>query len=410
MSHLIHVAPEHVLNARSRGPLVKSLNQAKLLSLIQEQGPISRATLAKLSRLSKPTVSNQVDSLIRQGWVAEHGTGESSVQGGKKPTLVQFNADAGRLVAVEIHTEQVKVRLADLNGTVLKDFSVPTPADRSAGKVLLVVKAGMRKVLAGERETRPNGCVVAVAAPGRVDINDGAVLQADQFRWKDVRIRRELEKAFGLPVFVDNSVNMAALGEKHHGAAIRENNFVVVRLDSGIGCGIFIGGRLYHGSQFGAGEIAHMIVEAAHADDEIGPRGFLESMVGSDLFEMQVRALTGRSSDALESLKIGRQDRGALRHLYDQFAHYMGAAVANLVCAYDPSMIVLEGPLFEPILDEVDRVLARALPWRPEVRLSNIHDDAVLMGTVIAARAKAYERIGNKLNDLAGGRVSDSAS
>jgi len=407
----MQIASEHFINARSRGPLVKSLNQVKLLSLIQEQGPISRASLAKLSRLSKPTVSNQVDNLIQQGWVAEHGPGESTTQGGKKPRLVQFNADAGRLVAVEIHPQQVNLRLADLNGTVLKQLSAPTPADRSAARVLPVVNSCIKRVLAGENCRRTNGCVVAVAASGRVDISQGVVLQADQFGWKHVPIRQELEKAFGLPVFVDNNVNMAALGEKHYGAAVQEKNFVVVRLDNGVGSGIFIDGRLYHGSQFGAGEIAHMILDQVHADDDFGPRGFLESMVGSDMFEMQVRALTGRDSNALESLEIGKQDHGALRRLCDQFARCMGAAVANLACAYDPSMIVLQGPLFEPILDEVNRVVTRVLPWHPQVCLSKIHEDAVVMGTLVAARARAYEYIANKLNDLAGGsRVEIAAS
>ncbi len=399
---MIHVASEHFMNPRVRGPLVKSLNQVKLLNLIQEQGPVSRATLAKLSRLSKPTVSNQVDSLIRQGWVVEKGPGESSIQGGKKPTLVHFNADAGRLAAVEINPQQIKLGLADLNGLLLKQFSVPTPDDRAAARIMPLVKNGLKQLLAGEGGRRPNGCIVAIAAPGRVDINDGVALEADQFGWRGVPLRKELEKSFGLPVFVDNNVNMAALGEKHHGAARDQDNFVVVRLDNGVGCGIFIGGRLYHGGQWGAGEIAHMILDPVHAGDDFGPRGFLESMVGSDLFELQVRALTGRDSNALESLEVGKKDSGALGRLYDQFARYMAAAVANLVCAYDPSMIVLQGPLFEPILDEINRVVARALPWHPQVCLSRIHDDAVLMGTLVAARSRAYERIGNKLNDQAG--------
>lgn len=391
------------MNPRVRGPLVKSLNQMKVLNLIQEQGPISRASLAKLSRLSKPTVSSQVDSLIRQGWVVEHGPGESGTQGGKKPTLVEFNADAGRLVGVEINPLEVKCGVADLNGRVIKKFSIPMTADRTAPHVLSLAKEAIEQALAGEKKRRANECVIAVAAPGRVDACKGVVLDADQFNWHAVAISEPLQQAFRLPVFVDNNVNMAAIGEKHYGAAIEEKDFVVLRLDNGVGGGIFIGGRLYHGSQWGAGEIAHMILDPTHVSDEIEPRGFLESMVGSDRFEMQVRALTGRAGNALESLEIGKQDSGPLGRLYDQFARYMAAAVANLACAYDPSMVVLQGPLFRPILEEVNRIVMRLVPWRPRVCLSGIHDDAVLLGTLVAARTGAYERISHKLNDQAGG-------
>jgi predicted NBD/HSP70 family sugar kinase len=376
---------EHLIAQRMKAPLMRSVNGIGLLNLISEQGPISRASLAKLSRLSKPTVSSQIEALTRQGWVVEVGPGKVGSKGGKKPTLVRFNADAGRLFAAEMNPERVRVAAADLEGRIV-DRSERTLRRELERVISLHPSEGI------QRE-------IAVAAPGRVDLRRGIVLEAGNlFTWRNVPVRATLEKAFDIPVFVDNNVKMATLGELHHGVARGQKDVVLVRLDTGIGSGVVIRGKLYHGNRFAAGEIAHMILDLAKAAEDWRIRGYLESMVGADRILSQAHAAGISAGSALEFLLAAKHATGESRRLYDRVVLHLGIAVANLVCAYDPAVVVLQGELLAAIVDDLRMVVNSAVPWQTSVTVSEISGDAVLLGAVAAARAQAYERIARLIN------------
>ena len=373
-----------------KAPLMRSLNGIQLLNLISENGPLSRATLAKLSRLSKPTVSSQVETLVKQGWVVELGQGQSGARGGKKPTLMRFNADAGRLFAVEIGADEIRIAVGDLEGRLLKRVSHPMGSDRSAQTVLDTVCHKLRDIMQSESGGAPHR-VISVASPGVVDVRRGVTLQAGNvFNWTQVPIAARLEEAFGLAVLVDNNVKMATLGELHFGLAKGVNDVVMVRLDSGIACGIVVRGRLIHGNHWAAGEIAHMILDLGRAAEDWRTRGYLESMVASDRILLDAPA---GSVSAIDFLKAARQASGEARRCFEKVVLHIGVAIANVICAYDPEVVVLQGGLLAAIADELHRVVTNAVPWDTRIELSEISEDAVLLGALAAARSLAYQKI-----------------
>jgi glucokinase len=372
---------------------MRSINGIGLLNLIGEQGPISRASLAKLSRLSKPTVSSQVETLIRQGLVVELGQGESGSKGGKKPTLLRFNAEAGLLFAVEIDSEQVRLAVSDLEGKILEQAAHPIGADRGAGAVLNIVCDELDAVM-GRRLQSGIQRVVTIAAPGRVDVRQGVVLEAGNvFNWRNVPVRATLESRFGVPVFVENNVNMATLGEVHHGVAKNEKDVVLVRLDTGIGSGIVVRGKLVYGAHWAAGEIAHVILDLARASEDWSARGYLESVVGADLIFSRARAFGSATASAAGFLREGKHFGGPAKQLFDTVIAHLGIAIANLVCAYDPALVVLQGELLGLVADDIRAVVSKAVPWTTRIAVSEIGGEAVLLGTVVAARTQAYDRI-----------------
>lgn len=379
---------EHLTARRIQAPVMRRLNGIELLNLIGEHGPISRASLAKISRLSKPTVSSQVETLIGQGWVLEVGQGESGERGGKKPMLVKFNADAGRLYAAEIDAGKIRVAVADLEGVIQERAEDAITADRRAEAVM----GRLKGILEGMVRSRGAGeglRVVTVAAPGRVDVRRGTVVQAGNlFNWSEVPVRAELEAALGVPVMVDNDVNMATLGEIHSGLARGLKEVVVVRLETGIGAGIVIRGKLLHGAHWAAGEIAHMVFDPKRATEEWRSRGYLESMVGGDRIVTRVREGTGTE-----------------RELYEEVVQHLGMAVANLICAFDPGLVVLQGGVFRAVAERIKEVVAGAVPWETRIAVSEIAEDAVLLGAVAAARGQAYDRIARLLDEPGAGVV-----
>jgi predicted NBD/HSP70 family sugar kinase len=384
---------EHLISQRLRAPLMRSINGIELLNLIRENGPISRASLAKLSFLSKPTVSSQVETLMRQGWVIELGPGESGSKGGKKPTLIRFNADAGRLFGAEIDAAHVRLAVADLEGNIRERLTIPIGPDRSAASVLSIVRRGLARLI----DSQPSEGVqrvISIAAPGRVDVRLGVVLDAGNlFNWHGVPVREQIEAEFGLPVFVDNDVKMATLGEIQFGVAKGEQDVVLVRLDTGIGSGIVSCGKLLPGRHWAAGEIAHMVLDLSKASEDWSARGYLESVVGSDRILEEARALGSDATTAIQFLEQARTSKGAAREVFDRVVQHLGIAIANMMCAYDPSLVVLQGGLFACVEEELRSIISNAIPWETRIVFSEIGGEAVLLGTLVAARTQAYDRI-----------------
>jgi hypothetical protein len=174
---------DHLVSQRFQAQVMRSVNGIGLLNLLSEQGPISRAALAKVSHLSKPTVSSQIEALIQQGLVVELGQAKAGTRGGKKPTLLRFNPDAGRMFAAEIHPEQIRAVVTDIEGTILDRTAHPLNGDRSAGKVIGVLQRELERLINGHTG-RGIQKLISIAAPGRVDAIRGVVLEAGNlFNW-----------------------------------------------------------------------------------------------------------------------------------------------------------------------------------------------------------------------------------
>lgn len=393
---------EHLLGQRMKAPIMKSVNGIGLLNFIRENGPVSRAGLAKLSRLSKPTVSSLVEDLIRRGLVVEEGPGTSGARGGKIPTLIKFNAGCGLLVAVDIGSDCIRAALTDLEGAIIDRSATPTQVELGADGVLERTRQVVAGLLSGARGRRSRLRAIAVSTSGRVDVGRGLVLETGNvFNWRNVPLKERLEGAFRCSVLVDNDVNMAALAEKHHGAARGLENFVLIRLQTGIGCGIVLGGKVYHGANWAAGEIAHAVLAEAAAASDWGPRGYLESIVGEDVVLECIRQAGIDGPEPIAALEEAAA-RGESRAcaLLDRVANHLGMAAALVAAAYDPSMIILQGKFLRVLFPRVTAMVDRVIPWGAKVTLSSAGDDAVLLGTVIAARVHAYERIARGLNAL----------
>jgi predicted NBD/HSP70 family sugar kinase len=400
--------PDTLLTRRMNPVAMKSFNAIELLELVRQQGRISRSGLAALSRLSKPTVSDQVDALMAKGLVSEVGTGAASARGGKKPTLLEFNAGYGRIICVDVGSEVIRFALADLASVRHFEMQRPTNPEQGVRSVLRSMKRGIADLLARSSAVQTKLQVISVAVPGIVDVPQGVVIEADNiFGWRDFHLGEELSSAFDLPLYLDNDVNMAALAELNYGDGSIPASFVLIRLDTGIGAGIVLDGKLYHGTHFAAGEIGHMVLDASAAAGPANRRGYLESIVGGDRVLDRVRAIQRRTSSNREVM-AGRTDWAAVdtlvrgkhpagRALFDELVLHLGSAVANIAAAFDPGAVILHGPAFESLLDPLVQITRKLLPWPVNVRLSSLGPDAALQGALAAGISTAFQQIGHML-------------
>jgi len=389
-------------------PSSRRLNRQRLLEEVRRFGPISRADLAKSTRLSPPTVSALVDDLVTEvGLLRDVGIGMS--KGGRPPILLQFNNEFGYLVGVDVGSRTLRVALADLQGKVLARDQVPT--DATGGESIIdQICEGVTAVFARTKRDQGKLYAVGVGAPGMTDVNTGRVISAVNLPgWVNLPLRDLLEARLDAPVRVDNDANMAALGERWQGSARKVDDFVFLALGAGIGAGVVVGGRLHRGHHFYAGEISHMNLDYREWHADFGERGYLESHVGAAAIPewQHARPLVTPANDDAEPgrdraaaaatiIAAARSGDSQAAAVLEQLAVYLGTAVANIVAVLDPQLVVFGGGLSHAgdlLLRPVRRVVSRIVPNLPALAISSLGDDAQLMGAVYTAKETAEARL-----------------
>lgn len=394
--------PPVVLGPDSGALNTRRLNRQRLLEAIRRLGPVSRADLAKRTHLSPPTVSALIEELVGEaGLLREIGVGTSS--GGRPPILLEFNADYGCLVGVDIGSRTVRFVLADLQGRVLARDEQRTrteSADVTVDQVLHGIEALFRK---SGRDAR-RLFAIGISAPGTTDVTTGRVIGATNLPgWSNVPLGDLVQARFNVPVQVDNDANMAALGERWQGVARAVNDFVFVTLGAGVGAGIVIGGRVHRGHHWYAGEISRMTLDYREWQVDFGDRGYLESRIGAAAIPelAHARSVLAKSDrDHEPAVRVifdaARNGDADAATVVDELAVFLGAAIANIVAVLDPALVVFGGGLSHagPLLVEpVQRVVARIVPNVPAIEISALGDDAPLLGAVSSAMEAAEARL-----------------
>ena len=340
-------------------------NRALLLQALHTDGPQSRADLARLSGLTPTTVSAVTGELLADGLVGEVGR-KASTGAGKPATLLAVEPDGRHIVALDLSDDDViQAAVVNLAGKIVARRSQPRNGEVGGTASASVVRLARTMARGSERPLLGIG----VATPGIVD-DMGVVRTATHVRWQMEPLATKLTNALKIPAYVANDANAAALAE-HSAAGATSDNLLLVRLGVGVGAGIVIGGELFVGDHFAAGEIGHVVVDDDGAPCKCGRNGCLEAVVTAPLLAQRLDGL----------------DEHARAERLAQAGNHLGIALATLVGALDLTEIVLSGPT--DLLDERLRAAAlettrrRTLPNVGDhvaVRFSSLGDDGVLLG------------------------------
>jgi len=280
-------------------PLLRRLNSALVLRTIRAAGPVSRAEIAKETGLSKPTVNEVVELLLRAGYVHESVTyGELRPRRpGPRARLLSFRADLGHVLGIDIGANKILASVADLAGDILATERRRTAArgPLDAEDRLAEVRTAAGAALASVGVQRASLKAVAVGTPGVVDPVTGEVTLAPQLEgWEGIRLGRLLGRSFPCPVLVDNEVHLAVLAERWRGAAQDIDDAVYLQVGVGIGAGILIGGELYRGAGGAAGEIGYLPLVDGYQPPGLG-LGPFEFSAGGNAFARLARHEDPRS-------------------------------------------------------------------------------------------------------------------
>jgi glucokinase-like ROK family protein len=383
----------HVLSGRAETP-----TQSTILRLVRDEGPLSRVELAARLGVSRTTVAAEVGRLVELGLAVDAGPAAS--RGGRRSTLVDLDPRL-RFVGIELGATSMRVAVTDGRLGVLARASSPNADIRRGPEPVLAEALDVtRKLLAEQGVDRPSG--VGIGVPGPVDFHSGVPVSPPIMPgWDGYPVRDALSRELGSPVLLDNDVNVMALGEQHTGVARSADDFLFVKIGTGIGCGIVVGRHLYRGADGCAGDIGHIRIEQTGPVCACGNVGCLEAFFGGAALarDATAAARAGRSSVLTDLLgdrtsltaedvgtAIGAGDAASLELVRDG-GRRVGSVLANLVSFFNPALIVIGGGvsrLGHPLLAEVRSVIYRqSLPLATgnlPVVLSELGDDAGVIG------------------------------
>jgi predicted NBD/HSP70 family sugar kinase len=338
-----------------------------LLQHLFRVGPASRADLARASGLTRVTVSDLVGEMLAEGFVTELGApAESRV--GKPPTLVGLAADSHHIVGLDLsETDRMWGAVVNLAGTVLARHEVRVDGAEGEEAVQLVQRLAADLLAMTDRPVLGIG----VGSPGVVD-PAGTVIDAPNLAWTDTPLAARLAETFGLPVFVANDANTAVLGEHTFGES-GDGGLMVLRVGTGVGAGLVLGGSLLHGHLGAAGEIGHVVVDPAGERCACSRTGCLETVL------------------AAPRLRRRTQERGVdAPAVLAEVGTRLGEVLAPVVAALNLHEVVLSGPaelLDGPLLDAADRTIReRTMPISSTgltVRTSKLGEDVVVVGAAV---------------------------
>jgi glucokinase-like ROK family protein len=370
----------------------------------------SRSELGVRTGLGRAIVARRVQELLDRGLVTEGEVGPST--GGRPPRQLAFRADAGHVLVADLGATSISVGLTDLAGRILGHYSEPADIASGPETVLGRVEELFEELQHTTRAIPGTVWGVGLGVPGPVEFASGRPISPPIMPgWDGYPIRERFTERFAAPVWVDNDVNVLALGEWRAGIAQGHDNVVVIKIGTGIGAGIISDGRLHRGAQGSAGDVGHIqVVDDASVVCRCGNVGCLEALAGGAAIGRhgEAAALEGRSA----RLRAALDEHGSLSaedvaraaafgdpvavDLLQSAGRRVGHMLASVVNFFNPSLVIIGGGVAQSgdqLLASIrETVYRRSLPLATRELLIQ-RSSLGLLGGVIGTSALVVDQL-----------------
>ncbi len=353
-----------MVNNVGNAQLIQRINRIKVLDYMRKYGPSARTRIAEHTNLSLSSITNITNYLLSRSLLL-HGATITSKTAGRRASLIEFNASAMQIVAVNVEPDCIELALCDLDGKAIATERIIPEHFHDADSVLGAIETKIRAIL----PQAANPVAIGIAVNGHVEGERG-IVTSSIMRWKDVRVGEFFRKRFdGLHVYVTNNSKTKARWQiKKLGEAAAEN-LIFLDLTSGVGIISFYGGKL---NESVAGELGHTTVMKDGPMCFCGNRGCLELVCSVEYILSRCREAysaggckwmqgmeTLSFSDAISAFESGDAQ---VRDIFHECAEYLGIAIANIISIFEPKIIVINGDkltrcdfIYQTACDEAER-------------------------------------------------------
>lgn len=373
-------------------------NNRLVLKTVYDQGPLSRAAIARSTNLTATTVSTVIAELLEDGLVEEIGA--ISTERGKPPTLVSVVHDARHVIALDLSRNVFRGSILTLRGEIQQRHQLAV-AGRTGEEAVALVCELIESLLP---LTTKSLLGIGIGAPGIIDRHQKRIQRAANLGWENLPLGEQLAQRYGLQVQVVNDTQAALLAEFLFGESKNTPDMVVVRVGNGVGAAILSNGQLLHGNGTGAGEIGHVVVVEGGEQCSCGNYGCLETVVSSRAIIKRAQRIAEQQPDSRLRQLATAPEMITMNTVIDAFqegdphmqalvtdvGHYLGCMIASLVAVVGIPRVMLCGSVTgfgKPLLDIIHcEVEERTLIGRlnePQITLISLTtdlSDLVMMG------------------------------
>lgn len=374
--------------------------QLRILDAIRHEVAVTRPEVVRLTGLGRTVVTQRVDHFIDLGLVKEGDT--LAAPRGRSPRTLRFNRYLAEVLIADVRVDGMFIALACLGGVILDKFLMPNAVADGPEATLAVICAGFDRILANRASTGVNVWGIAVGLPAPVEYATGRPIAPPQMPgWNEADLRGPLQDTYHVPVWVDNDVNLMALGELRAGAAVGVKDGVLLDVGDSIGAALISSGHLHRGAQGAAGDVGHIrVTEDPSAVCRCGKSGCLDAVASGYALQLRGRnPLAISTSPFLTGIAATREPvladiaRGAsladpyCLTIVNESARAVGETIARIVNFFNPAMVLLRGS----VMDVGDMYLAalrnivyaRSLPLATRdlaINRTELGQDAAMVG------------------------------
>lgn len=396
--------------------LIKEINRSIVINLIRKSGRISRSDLSKITKMSLSTITYIVDELMQVDLVREVGVATST--GGRRPVLLEFNADYGYTVGVKIEEKRILFALTNLNADILNLVVKKFNRFDNTHEVVTLITNEIKVLLQKEYKLQEQLLGIGIAASGLINRQEGTIVRSSMLGWENVPLCQLLsEQLNNIPVFIDKNVNAYAMAELGYGEGKKLSNFACISVGAGLGMSLIVDKKIYYGESGGAGEFGHTVMKIGGYPCHCGQKGCLEmyasefylSNRGDELKEKYPQTMIEEFTFEEVSASAEKGDPFAIE-LMNSFGENLGYGILNAINTLNPHTILLigEGMKYKHLFLDAAIKIAKvnffsAANIQTEIRPTQLGDDSWLKGAALLSithlfQAPLYEESKSILN------------
>ncbi|GAA5069647.1 ROK family transcriptional regulator [Thermocatellispora tengchongensis] len=332
----------------------------EVLRLIRTGEAVTRAEIGRVTGLSRPAVALRVTELLDSNLVVEDTEGPST--GGRPPARLRFNASGGVVLVASLGASRTQIAVCDLAGEVVERSEIAIDVEEGPDVVLPLLMDTWEKLLGGRPVS--DVCGVGMGVPATVEFAAGRTESARVMAsWTGVVIPPVIAARFPVPVFLDNDVNVIAIGEHHVVYAGEADDLLFVKVSTRIGSGVIAGGRILRGALGAAGEIGHIPVrDGGGVLCRCGTLDCLDSVASGTAILRDLRARGKDVAGIADVVALVRAGDAETMAVIREAARRLGEVVASAVNLLNPAVVVLGGDVaeaFQPLVSGVREVVYR---------------------------------------------------
>ncbi|MDE6950710.1 MAG: ROK family transcriptional regulator [Lachnospiraceae bacterium] len=374
--------------------IASEMNRAAILELLRTQGPLSKADMKRILDISFPAVTYNVKKLMEDNLIYECGEADNAI--GRKATLLAFNSRKAYLVGVDLGRQNIRTMCADIAGNILQYHTVKI----GTGGVFEQVIERIYEIVKATGITIEDVACIGIGIPGIYDTStDSHKLAPFVEGWGEGSLMQRLKQEFSMEIYIENSVNLGAVGERWQGIAKGYDEIAYVDFGVGFGSALIKGGELVRGNNGAFGEVGFMVLQKDRLLREYSDEGALEKLIPSSKIANVIdRYFKKESEISIKKVFEFIKEQNMEMELED-IPSYFAMALVNIAVMTNPEVLVISGRLgcaiYRDYKDYIDKVMRGNVPFPPKLLVTELAERANVIGAIAVSMIHSNSKYTN---------------